>query len=426
MKIKKGDLIILILIVALIAAGLLIRNRVKSGDSSSVAAKTEQVDLVFTQLKESEWEEGVLSSLIEEYEGLHPEVSIREQPQGYDEIMAASAGEAAGPDLIVMDGRYLSEFIKAEMFGSLEPYIHSGTPLVPQPGPQAAGSPLEKWALPLLSSMDVLFYNIDILKAAGFDRPPRNRTEFLAYAKAVSKGGEGTDKQYGAALALSPADSRAVYRDVFSWIWAAGAELTKDGAPDFSNKAVTDTLAFLAQLEKEGLLAPQSFTATGSQRLEEFTGGKIAMLIGSVEDIAKVSGKMQDNAFGITVIPGPADNALKPVFGLSTWYGGIGAGSRHPAEAWAFLLYLRENSGRLAEQIRAVPGSGAEAAYITAESLYTKAWNMYEAADPVQELTAFPKIRELERAVREELAKLFANGQSSVADTAAAIQKQWE
>ncbi|GHU16328.1 sugar ABC transporter substrate-binding protein [Spirochaetia bacterium] len=423
MKIKKGDLIILILIVALIAAGLLIRNGVKSGRSSSAAAKTEQVDLVFTQLKESEWEEGALSSLIEEYEGLHPEVSIREQPQGYDEIMAASAGEAAGPDLIVMDGRYLSEFIKAEMFGSLESYIHSGTPLVPQPGPQAEGSPLEKWALPLLSSMDVLFYNIDILKAAGFDRPPRNRAEFLAYAQGVGKGNDGAG-QYGAAMALSPADARGVYRDVFSWIWAAGAELTNEGKPDFSGRAITDTLAFLAQLEKEGLLAPQSFTATGSQRLEEFTEGKIAMLIGSVQDIAKVSGKMQDNAFGITVIPGPADNALKPVFGLSTWYAGIGAKSRHPAEAWAFLLYLRENSGRLAEQIRAVPGSGAEA--ITADSLYAKARDMYEAADPVQELTAFPRVRELERAVREELAKLFADGQSSAAAAAAAIQKQWE
>ncbi|GHU91674.1 sugar ABC transporter substrate-binding protein [Spirochaetia bacterium] len=418
MKIKKGDLVILILIVVLIAAGLLIRNGVKSGGG----AKTKRVDLVFTQLKESEWEEGALSSLIEEYEGLHPEVSIREQPQGYDEIMAASAaawaGEAeaavkeTGPDILVMDGRYLSEFIKAEMFGSLETYIHSETPL-------------EKQALPLFSSMDVLFYNIDILKAAGFDKPPRDRREFLAYAQGVSKGNDGAG-QYGAALALSPADARGVYRDVLSWIWAAGAAVTKDGAPDFSGRAITDTLAFLAQLEKEGLLAPQSFTATGAQRLEEFAGGKIAMMIGSVQDIAKVSEKMQDGAFGITVIPGPADNALKPVFGLSTWYAGIGAGSKHPAEAWAFLLYLRENSGRLAEQIRAVPGSGADAVYITAESLYAKAWDMYEAADPVQELTAFPKIRELESAVREELAKLFADGQSSAADTAVAIQKQWE
>ncbi|GHT59932.1 sugar ABC transporter substrate-binding protein [Spirochaetia bacterium] len=410
MKIKKGDLIILILIVVLIAAGLLIRNGVKSG-----GAKTERVNLVFTQLKESEWEEGVLSSLIEEYERLHPEVSIREQRQGYDEIMAASAAarvEETGPDLIIMDGRYLSEFIKAEIFGSLEPYIHSEIPL-------------EKWALPLFSSMDVLFYNIDILKAAGFDRPPRDRREFLAYAQGVGKGNDGAG-QYGAALALSPADARGVYRDVLSWIWAAGAGLTNEGKPDFSGRAITDTLAFLAQFEKEGLLAPQSFIATGSQRLDEFAGGKIAMMIGSVEDIAKVSGKMQDNAFGITVIPGPADNALKPVFGLSTWYAGIGAGSKHPTEAWAFLLYLRENSGRLAEQIRAVPGSGADAVYITAESLYAKARDMYEAADPVQELTAFPRVRELERAVREELAKLFADGQGSAADTAAAIQKQWE
>jgi multiple sugar transport system substrate-binding protein len=389
MKIKKRDRNFLILIVLLIAAGLVIMNGFKPGSNGAI--KTEKVNRVFTQLRESEWEEGALSSLIEEYKRLHPKVSILQQPQGYDELRDAAA------DVIVMEGRYLAEFIEAETFSSLDPYLHSETPL-------------EKWALPLASSMDVLFYNTDILRAAGFDRPPRDRAEFLRYAQAVSKGNAGAAKQYGAALALSPADARGVYRDVFSWIWAAGAVLTKDGAPDFSGRAISDTLAFFAQLEKEGILAPQSFTATGAQRLNEFAAGKIAMMTGSVQDIAGVREQMNDNAFGITLIPGSADNALKPVCGLSTWYAGIGAGSKHPGEAWAFLLYLRENSVRLAEQIRAVPGSsnGPEAAYITADPFFAKAWDMYDAADLVQELTAFPPVRELENTVREELAKMFA------------------
>ncbi|GHV89740.1 sugar ABC transporter substrate-binding protein [Spirochaetia bacterium] len=397
MNIKKGDKILLVLAVFLLAAGLVFRIGFRG------AAKAKRVNLVFTQLRESAWGEDGLNSLIEEYEKLHPEVKIRQEIRGYDEIRAistdAAGEETAGPDLIAMEGRYLAEFIKAKTFSSLDSYLHSETPL-------------EEWVLPLVSSMDVLFYNIDILKTAGFDRPPRNRAEFLLYAQTVSGGKRGADKQYGAALALGPAENRGMYRDVFSWIWASGALLTREGVPDTGSKQVADTLAFLAQLNREGLLAPKSFDATGPQRLDEFAAGKIAMMTGSVQDIARVRDRMKEGSFGVTLIPGPADYAGKPVFGLSVWYAGIRAGGKHPDEAWAFLLYLRENGVTIAEQIRAVPGSlpreGFIAPYIGSDPYYSKAWDMYEAADLVQELTGFPKVRELETSVREELVKLFA------------------
>jgi ABC-type glycerol-3-phosphate transport system substrate-binding protein len=120
------------------------------------------VDLVFTQLRESEWEENAVLSLIEEYERLNPAVSIRLQARGYGELLT----DTTGSDLIVMEGRYLAEFIGAGTFSPLDASLQSD---------MAFG----EWVIPLVSSMDVLFYNIDILKATGFDRPPKNRTEFL-------------------------------------------------------------------------------------------------------------------------------------------------------------------------------------------------------------------------------------------------------
>ncbi|GHV86902.1 sugar ABC transporter substrate-binding protein [Spirochaetia bacterium] len=417
MNIKRSDKILIILIILLIAAALVFRIGFRSGgNSQGGAAKTEKVNLVFTQPQESEWDENLISSLIEEYETLHPEVSIRWQPLTYNELRdartAIAAADTAGtefaaegrsslPDIIVMEGPYLAEFIEAETFRSLAAYLPPETPI-------------EEWALPLVSSMDVLFYNIDILKAAGFDRPPRDRREFLRYAQAVSNGNEGPAKKYGAALALGPAEIRGVYRDVFSWIWAAGARLIRDGAPDLDDRQVKDTLAFLAQLNREGCLAPQSFIATGAERLDEFAAGKIAMMTGSVQDIARVREGMEDGSFGVTLIPGPAGYAGKPIFGLSVWYAGISRRSEHPDEARNFLFYLREKGALIAEQIRAVPGSNGQAApYITEDPFYAKVWDMYEAADLVQELAAFPKTRELENAVREELVKLFAENPPS-------------
>jgi multiple sugar transport system substrate-binding protein len=263
--------------------------------------------------------------------------------------------------------------------------------------------------------MDLLFYNIEILKAAGFDRPPKNREEFLNCARAIGSLGK---QHSGAAMALGPADPRGIRRDVFSWIRAAGAAMPADGGPDFQDRRIVDTLDFLNRLNRESLLAPGTFDASGKQRLEEFAARRIGMMIGSIKDIGILRQKMDEGVFGVTLVPGPADYPGKPVLGLSTCYAGIGALCKYPDEAWAFLSFLRENSALLASRTGAIPDS-----YVPEDPLYAKIWDIYEGAELVSEFPGLPRMAELEAAVREELALMF-RGAAGPAETAAAIQKR--
>jgi multiple sugar transport system substrate-binding protein len=200
----------------------------------------------------------------------------------------------------------------------------------------------------------------------------------------------------------------------------------QDSGPDIKSRAAAETLEFLGQLSREGLLSPGAFEKTAAQKTEEFAQGKFAMMIGSVEDIPFLRERMGDTAFGVTLIPGPAAYAGKPLIGPSSWYAGISGSCQYPDEAWAFLAFLAEKSPFLAARVRAVPGSGdGPDNYIAEVPFYAKAWDIYEASDVIRNFSDFPSKGDPEIIIREELASLFG-GEKTAVETAAAIQTRWE
>jgi multiple sugar transport system substrate-binding protein len=337
----------------------------------------------------------IVDKLIRDFEEQKPELRVRRAEQGV-------------ADLIFFEECELSGLLRQGALSSLTPYIHTET----QSG---------QWAIPLVSFMDLFFYNIPILMAAGLDRPPKNRVEFLAAARAAAKLNESPDPGrtvvYGTALGLSPGDPLGLRRDVYSWIWAAGGDIrppeTADGQLELS-RAAADTIAFFGQLNREGLLAPGTFDKTGAVRLEEFAEGKIAMMTASSRDISILRKSMNAADFGITTIPAAAQGKTR--LGLLAIHAGISSECAKPDEAWAFLAFLAEQSQTIAAALGAVPGSlpGAfpggsffAGEYITEDPLYSKAWDIFEAADLAEDLSGHPQAGELEQLIREKLALAF-------------------
>ena len=368
----------------------------------------------------------IVAALIQEFEERHPELRID---------LEDADGEAAGnrpspPDIVFFDEGQFSGMARRDALLSLNSYMRTEAETDLQ---------TDLRTIPLVSFMDLLFYNIEILRAAGFDRPPKTRAEFLACAKAVSGlqtgssgGASGGPDVYGAALSLSPDDPLAARRDIFSWIWAAGADVQLTGRPRFGGRTALEIIAFLGELNREGALAPGTFVKTGADRLEEFAEGKIAMMIASSAAIQRLRKKMGGSVFGVTSIPGsPATG--KSSIGLSGIYAGIGGGCTRPDEAWTFLTFLAEKGPVLAEKLGAAPGSfpgifpggGFSGAYIAEDPLYSKVRDIFEAAEIVQGFSGNPREEALERAVREELRGFFERDRSPE-DTAAAIQKRWD
>ena len=356
-----------------------------------------------------------LGAIIEAFEEAHPEIRI---------VLSETAGTPAGTggeaDILMFDETERGVLIREGVLASLDPWLRTET-----------GDP--QWAVPLVSFMDLLFYNIDLLAGAGFDRPPKDRDEVLRYGAAV---GKNRRNRFGAALSLGAEDPLGIRRDVFSWIRAAGVPLVTEGRPSFTGKETVKVLDFLGDLSRQGLLAPGPFTETGAARLEAFEKGRIALMIGPSSAIKRLRETM-GNSFGIGAVPGTPGggvNGGKPVFSPHSLYAAIAGRCRYPGEAWTFLSFLAGQSSVLAAELQAIPGTGsldftATAAgvpsYIENDPLLLNAWDMYEAADIVRDIEELPMAAELEQALREELVPLL-EGRRNGADTAAAVQKRWD
>jgi len=262
-------------------------------------------------------------------------------------------------------------------------------------------------ALSLVSFMDLFIYNIDILQAANLDRPPKTRAEFLNAARVVAEN----DTVSAFALSLSPTNPLALRRDIYPWLWASGVDIHAiDLAGDNPAlpRTVADTIAFFGQLHRDKLLAPGTFETTGMQRLQEFAEGKIAMMSISARDLAFLQNNAHGITFGITALPTPAQG--KNRVGLSSIYAGINGNSAISDEARILLSFLAKKSNALAEAIGAVPGSypGVFAGeHIAKNPLYTKAWEIFEAADIVEYKPGRPSEEAFNQLLWEKLVETF-------------------
>ncbi|MDR2535941.1 MAG: extracellular solute-binding protein [Treponema sp.] len=419
----------LLFIVAVLV--LLLSNTVKIGKKKVIKANS--VTLVFSQWWQDELEYRVLETLIAEFEKTHPGVTVKLDNRSYHEmedlILNGLNDKIAGftenfftADILALDSRWLYGLIQNDMLEPLTRYKEASD-FIPALQPTGQENLYDEWTFPLVSFMAPLFYNIDVLSAAGFDRPPKNRTDLIRYAREITDPAAG---RYGIGLSLSQGDPHGVYLDIYSWIWASGTVIINQGKPNFTAPEVVDTLEFLNNLYNEKILAPESFSKSREQKLEEFITGKIGMMIASVQDIEIIRKRMGDRGFGITTIPGPDVYLGKPAFGLTNWYAGISRESKHKALAWEFVDFLAKQSPLLAAGSHAVPGSGnGLEEYLKGDSFYSKAYNIYEGGNGIQEFTGYPAVHVLDFIVREEVYNMLHWNQSAQT-TAETIQQRWE
>jgi ABC-type glycerol-3-phosphate transport system substrate-binding protein len=354
-------------------------------------ARAKRVNLYLSVTGEEIFGKELMDTLIREFEEKNPDILLK--------FAYASAG--VEPDVLFFNEGDYNAHISSGALMELNAFTNY----------ESGG---RQPAIPLVSFMDMLFYNIDILSAAGFDRPPKTREEFLTYARAVSRGSSGAA---GCALSLSAGDRRALSRDVFSWVLASGGNLysaDENGVIVF-NKIPANDISFFETLNREGLLAPNIFGTTGEERLEAFASGKTAMMIASTGVIPYLRAKMGDGAFGITTIPVSA-SAGKYNISLSSIYVGIFSGTAYPESAWSFLAFLAGKSSLLCEKLNAVPGMVSNIIpgdYVKDDPFYSKAWDIFESGVIIEGVSAQPGAKEYEAGLLEELQTNFENSRTA-------------
>jgi ABC-type glycerol-3-phosphate transport system substrate-binding protein len=364
-------------------------------------AKLKEINLFFAQSWEDELEGEVLSQLVTEFQAENPGIFIKMEKHAWPEIRELLDGETP-PDIFSVDPYAIYELEKLSFLAPVTEGAES-------PGTESPGGNV----LQLISFINPLYYNIDLLRKAGFDRPPKNQTEFLSYVRSIKE----TSGQAGAGLALR-GDHHTINLHILSWIWASTYNPNSMESFKFNSKEVIGTLAFLNQLKLN--LYPSPLDLSQTQLLEAFGEGKIGMIISSSADMPQL--KKTGLNFGITTIPSSESYTRKPVFPLNGWYAGINAKRPFIEQARMFASFLQKKSDGLAKAAYAIPGNGQRNREQSREDVYyAKAFDMYEASEAVRELYKLRDVSGLNGIIRREIELMF-NGIKTPEQCAAAIQ----
>ncbi len=396
--------------------------------SDSTSGDGGDVTLEFSQWWEPELPDGAFRGLMDKFESENPGIKVKLLSGPYastKEQVVAGAASGTMSDVVGLDGAWVSDFAKQGAITDLTAVMkdagYDDSQLASQV--QVDG---KTYMIPVVNFVYPMFTNDALLSQAGVTAPPTNRTEFADAAKKITALG---DNVHGWVLPLSLEAPNGIQNDVMSWVWASGGSMLKDGKPALTdNEAVTSATDYIQSLWDDGVIAPGSFTMKEQDKVEEFTNGRVGMMIDSLAHVTDLRESNPDLKFSISAIPAEDGYDGKRGIPYASWGIGIADNSEHKAEAFKLVEFLMSEdvNSELSTMANAFPGNTASVPdFVKDDELFQTAFDIYKSGYPANEFTGLPVAEQLMRDFGEQFQKAL-DGQQSMEDALAATQKTWE
>ncbi|MEZ0447419.1 ABC transporter substrate-binding protein [Cellulomonas sp. ICMP 17802] len=400
-----------------------------SGSSSdSASGGGGDVTLEFSQWWEPELPDGAFRELMDKFEAENPGIKVKLLSGPYastKEQVVAGAASGTMSDVVGLDGAWVSDFAKQGAITDLTAVMKDAGYDDSQLASQVQVDS-KTYMIPVVNFVYPMFTNDALLSQAGVTAPPTNRTEFADAAKKITALG---DNVHGWVLPLSLEAPNGIQNDVMSWVWASGGSMLKDGKPALTdNDAVTSATDYIQGLWDDGVIAPGSFTMKEQDKVEEFTNGRVGMMIDSLAHVTDLRESNPDLKFSISAIPAEDGYTGKRGIPYASWGIGIADNSEHKAEAFKLVSFLMSEdvNSELSTMANAFPGNTASVPdFVKDDELFSTAFDIYKSGYPANEFTGLPVAEQLMRDFGEQFQKAL-DGQQSMEEALAAAQKTWE
>ena len=405
---------------------MLVPPAVQSATAKPAADSGAVTTLEFSQWWEPELPQGALRGLMDQFEAANPGIKVKLLSGPFASTKEQTiAGAAAGTmaDVVGLDGAWVSDFVKQGSITDLSALMKSASYDDSQLAAQIKvnGS---TYMIPVVNFIYPLFTNDDLLSKAGVSAPPTNRTEFMAAAKKITA--QGGDIK-GWIVPLSLETPNGVQNDIMSWNWASGGSMLKNGKPDVANTDVKATVDYVKSLWDAGVVAPGAFTMKEQDKVEEFTNGRVGMMIGSLAWVNLIRKNNPSLKFSISAIPAKDGFSGKRGIPYASWGIGVAENSKNKAQAWKLVDFLmnKTNNASVSSLANGFPGNTQSVpTFVANDNLFKAAFDIYKAGYPANEFTGLPVADELMRSFDEQLQKTL-NGDQSVDDMLKVAQTSW-
>ena len=201
---------------------------------------------------------------------------------------------------------------------------------------EATGWKDRLWALPYDTDDRALYYNTELVKAAGYDEPPAYAEDFDVLAEALFE----KDGDRMVTAGFIPWYSQG-WLQTYGWSWD-GHFWNKDTGEITANdpKIVASAEWVASYAEKYDITSFESFSsAFGSEAQNPFYTGQIAMQCTGNWELANLAKYAPDMEFGVMPMPYPKDGGR-----VATWAGGwsvvVPKGAPNAEGGFRFISYF--------------------------------------------------------------------------------------
>lgn len=294
------------------------------------------------------WDEVESREMAAEFEKEHPDIKVEIVVTDWDtyksKITTAISADNA-PEVCTM---LLTDVAPFATKGLLEPLDELGKTAgidfddIVKPALDITSVDGKEYGVPFRYDGSGIYYNIDMLKAAGYDAFPETWDEMVEMSKKLSKDGV-----YGFAWPLGN-QANATTRFVQQIYTYGGDVLDADGKCLLNTKESKAALGNIVDSIKEGYAAPGSSEFDNTTMRESFGQGNLAFLLSGPFDVDTLKTDYPELNFATAVIPGIDGMGVTTANG---WCVALAAKSENKEAAAEFIAYITtpENQARLTD-----------------------------------------------------------------------------
>lgn len=335
--------VLVVLVVAAVVLLLVRANSSKNNNTSDVGTG----ELIYWGL----WEpSSVMQPLIDQYESAHKGITILYSQQTYTNyesrlytrLQQSTTSSEPAPDIFRIHNTWTPKYYKylyalPTSVMTKETYASTFYPTATADFTAKDGN---IYAMPLEIDGLVVFYNKQLLSAAGVTTPPTDWDSFIELAqKLTKKTAAGKITQSG--LAIGTSDNVSHATEILSFL------MLEQGIDIIDS---TRTTATLNTTKVKNVMDTYTNFAIGKDAiwdsslgtdLNMFFQGKLAMMIAPSWRAFEIVQSAPTIEFGTTTLPQLAANK-KPIYYSTYWAEAVSKNSTNPKAAWDFINFLAQ------------------------------------------------------------------------------------
>jgi multiple sugar transport system substrate-binding protein len=367
-------------------------------------------------------------SLVDAFQAEHADipVDLRHVPSQADYLQRLAAGFSAGdpPDVMLLNYRRVPAFADQGGLEPVAPYLVESEIIAASdfydPAIQAFSFRDQLWCIPQNVSSLVVYYNRDLLDAAGIPYPAANWTwdDFLATAQAltIDNDGDGQPEQYGAGI-------DPVFFRLIPFIWQNGGELVDDPTNPtrltLDSPAALEAFNWFVSWQTEVHVVPDAVAESAENSESRFLNGRLAMYFNSRRVVPNLR-TITTFTWDVAPLPrGQEDATILHSDGFC-----LAAATENKGAAWTFIEFANSAEGQtlLAASGRTVPSLRAVAesdAFLEPDQPPANSHAYVDVIPNIRYVPLHPNWPAIEEAADQEVERAFY-GNASVEEAAEA------